>query len=143
MFLLLAALAQGPRDSVTLAEVARRFAVPTPVMLAVALVESGRDSARGQAARGAGVGGKCREVGRMQIRPCGPWSQQFPSCRRLADYTANVTCGAVILRTLYRRWSSWPEAIAHYNGSGPASYAYQRRVLAMIGAWSLAAREGK
>lgn len=125
-------------DSVSLKHVADSVGVPTEVLYAVAWMET-RDG-RANNYRGAGreqcdsTGCKrtCREVGRMQINPCIRWA--LPYCAEAArDRTANVRCGAFILRHNYEKYGSWIEAIRRYNGNGPMSRKYLSEALAFIG----------
>lgn len=125
-----------PMDTIALKQASIESRVPVEVVYAVKWMETRVGKAEG--ARGPGrevcdpmCHRVCREIGPMQVNPCIKWS--LPSCSRLREYVHNLTCGAGILRYLYDRYGSWPEAIRRYNGSGPRSREYQQKALAYVG----------
>lgn len=130
---LLASLS-GHYDEPLLNHYADSLNVPREVVWAVAWQES-RDGRKGNRYTGQGIvldNGVhiCREIGRMQLSPCGPWTKGTCSpviVRR--SYSANVRCGVLALRKLYERFGSWSDAIYHYNGSR----TYLQNALAYIG----------
>lgn len=127
-----------PVDAAALYRAADSAGVPRDVMLAVAWMES-RDGSRLNNYRGPGreqcdsLGCRrvCREIGRMQINPCIKW--HIPACDSLTVYSANLRCGAAILRAARDGTTTWAEAIQRYNGSGKAAREYKLQALAFIG----------
>ena len=136
-----------------------RFHIPSGLLLAIALVESGRPDARtGQLSPwpwALNVGGTARfplsrqdaaidvaaaetqgvtsiDVGCMQIN-----LQQHPaafgSVDEALDPASNVTYAAAFLTTLYRQTRDWPTAIGYYH-SHTASFAepYRSRVESLL-----------
>lgn len=76
---------------------------------------------------------KCREIGRMQIRPCGPVPKLFgPRCSpaSLREYRNNIYCGVLFLRFLYEKYGSWDVAVERYNG---VSKRYHSAALEYLG----------
>lgn len=124
-----------PTDVADLRAAAAEYGVPPWAQVAVAITESGY--AGGNAMLGPGVDSAgvkvCREVGRMEIRPCDNWGWLSPHCRSLTIYRSNIRCGAAILALRHAQLGSWGLAIQAYNGKGPASAAYRAKVERLIG----------
>ena len=129
-------------DAAELANTADLVGIPRRVMWSVAWEES-RTGKSGNRVRGPGVivDGKatCREVGRMQLKPCQNWTNLSPQCttRGLYVYAINIYCGALRLKELYGKYGTWTEAIRHYNGDGEKSREYLSRVLVTLGGYSI------
>lgn len=82
----------------------------------------------------------CREIGRMQINPCGRWASLAQcSLARIKFYHGNLRCAAVILRKSRDIIAArdgvdvWTGAMKMYNGSGPHAEAYLTKALAYLG----------
>lgn len=129
-------------DAAELANTADLVGIPRRIMWSVAWEESRTGRLRNQI-RGPGVivDGKvvCREVGRMQLKPCQSWTYLSSQCttRGLFVYAINIYCGALRLKELYGKYGIWTEAIRHYNGDGEKSKEYLTRVLATLGGYSI------
>lgn len=125
--LLLQALS-GHLDESLLNTYADSLNVPRPIVWAVAYMES-RTGRQGNRVLGQGVlaysNGHlkrvCRDIGRMQVIPCGPVPKLFPNRCSPAllrtSYADNVWCGVRFLRWLYDKYGTWEAAVWHYNGS--------------------------
>lgn len=135
--LLLIAFSTRLVDAPQLAAHADSAGVSHALVWALAAAESG-DGARGNAYVGQGQrdsAGKvvCREIGRMQLNPCGAWRRVVNNARCTllrvrTSYDDNVHCALVYLTLLHRQSGSWLDAIRRYNGSGKQAEVYAFRV---------------
>ncbi len=120
----------GHVDEQALNAYADSLKVPRQVVWAVAYMET-RTGRQGNKPLGPGVVDtiwvhdtlkivrKCREVGRMQLRPCGNFTHLLgPRCSPalLKQYDNNVWCGVSYLHYLHYKYGTWEDAIWHYNG---------------------------
>lgn len=127
-------------DAPRISQLADSLGVPASVALSVGWEES-RDGSMGNRYLGRGnAHGECKELGRFQINPCYTPTRIHPSCTVSAitrSYDKNVACGIMLIRQLFDRTGNWPDAIEHYNGSGPGAVAYRQRVLVNVALFTL------
>lgn len=103
------------------------------VPLAIALTVAEKESTFTPTKRGA-----AGEFGLFQLLPAtvrgGDIGYQGP-LENLYDPALNTKLGTAYLALLYERFGTWPLAITHWNGSGPAARSYATSVIQRLPSW--------
>jgi len=105
-----------------LEQAAKKYGIPPDILKSVAWKESGWN------AGAKGDGGQSH--GMMQIYKTA--HPDYDVQKGEQDPSYNIDYAAKFLKGLYDRYGSWPLAVQHYNGSGPAAEKYAQSVMAMV-----------
>ncbi|MHC9544068.1 MAG: transglycosylase SLT domain-containing protein [Vulcanimicrobiota bacterium] len=105
-----------------LEEAARKYGIPPDILKSVAWKESSWN------AGATGDGGQSH--GMMQIYKTAHPDYDVQKGEQAPSY--NIEYGAKFLKSLYDQYGSWPLAVQHYNGSGPAAEKYAQSVMGMV-----------